>query len=195
MSPQRSPTNRWLSLARGIDRVNERVGRLSSWLVLLMVLLGAYNAIARYLGRYIGLNLSSNAYIELQWYLFSLVFLLGAAYALKHGAHVRVDVIYSRLSGRARAWIDLIGTLTLLLPFTVFVIWVSWPSVRNSWSVFEGSPDPGGLARYPLKTMILVSAGLIALQGIAECIRRVAFLRGELPLAELEPTEHPSEML
>lgn len=172
----------WQRFARGVDRLNEATGRLVAWLSLAMVLVGAYNAVVRYLGRYIGLNLSSNAYIELQWYMFSLVFLLGAAYTLKVDAHVRVDVFYGLLPPRARAWIDLLGHVLLLIPFCVFVVWMSWPSVRNSWAVAEGSPDPGGLPRYPLKAVILVAFALLVLQGLAEVVRRVEQLRsGEFP--------------
>ena len=168
----------WLKLARGIDRINEGVGRFAGWLVLLMVLVGAYNAIVRYAGRGLGINLSSNVYIELQWYLFSLVFLLGAGYALRHRAHVRVDVIYARLSTKARACIDLAGTLLFLLPVTITLFWVTWPWVQNSWSVMEGSPDPGGLPRYPIKTVLLVAFALLLLQGMADVIRSIATLRG-----------------
>jgi len=171
-------TSCWLAIARGIDRVNDAVGRWIAWLLLAMVLLGAYNAIVRYLGRFVGLKLSSNAYIELQWYMFSLVFLLGAAHALRRDAHVRVDVLYGRLSARMRAWIDLIGTLLLLLPFCISALLLSWPSVRNSWAVLEGSPDPGGLPRYPLKTMILVAFALLIAQGLALAIRRASELAG-----------------
>ena len=171
---------KWLlKIARGIDRLNESVGRLVGWLTLTMVLVGAYNTLARYLGRWTGGNLSSNAYIELQWYLFSLVFLLGAAYTLRRGAHVRVDVMYGRLSPRRRTWVDLVGHVFLLLPFCFFGLWVCWPSVRNSWQVREISPDPGGLLRYPIKAMILVAFVLLILQGIAEIIRCVRILRGE----------------
>jgi len=162
---------------RVVDGLTERVGRAVSWLVLAMVLIGAYNAVARYLGRGLGVNLSSNAYLEAQWYLFSLVFLLGAAYTFKHDNHVRVDVLYGRLSKRGQLWIDLIGTVVFLLPFSLFTLWVSWPSVRNSWTVLEGSADPGGLPRYPIKSMILVAFALLVLQGIAEVVRRVRILR------------------
>jgi TRAP-type mannitol/chloroaromatic compound transport system permease small subunit len=175
----------WLAVARGIDRVNDAVGRWIAWLLLVMILLGAYNAIVRFLGRFVGLKLSSNAYIELQWYMFSLVFLLGAAHALRRDAHVRVDVLYGRLSRRARAWIDGIGTLLLLLPFCITALFLSWPSVRNSWAVLEASPDPGGLPRYPLKTMILVAFALLIAQGLALAIRRAAELAGR------NPTERP----
>ena len=162
-----------------IDRVNGFFGQLASWLVVLMVLVGAFNAVARYLGRYIGVNLSSNAYLELQWYLFSLVFLLGGAYALRVGAHVRVDVFYERASPRVRRWVNVLGALLLLLPFTLFTIWVATPFVRNSWRVLEGSPDPGGLPRFPLKTMVIVGFALIALQGISELIKEFRGLRDE----------------
>lgn len=178
---------RWQRVADAIDRLSEAVGRLASWLTLLMVLLGAFNALARYAGRWMGQSLASNAYIEAQWYLFSLVFLLGAAYTLRHNAHVRVDVLYARLSRRGRAWINLLGTLLFLLPFSLLTIFVSWPSIRSSWAVLERSPDPGGLARYPIKSVILVAFGLLLLQGIALVIRQVAILRG----VEAVPDEEP----
>ncbi|GIV57910.1 MAG: C4-dicarboxylate ABC transporter substrate-binding protein [Rhodothermaceae bacterium] len=168
----------WLRLARGIDRFSEQTGRLVYWLTLAMVVAGAYNAVVRYLDRYTGLGLSSNFYIELQWYLFSLVFLLGSAYTLRHDAHVRVDVLYARLSPRGRAWINLLGTLLFLFPFCGLMLWVSWPSVANSWAVREMSPDPGGLPRYPIKTVIPVAFVLLMVQGVSMVIRSVAVLRG-----------------
>ena len=176
--------------------MNGWIGRVVSYLTLAMVLVGAYNAIVRYLGRYIGLNLSSNAYIELQWYMFSLIFLLGAAYTLRRDGHVRVDVLYSRASPRTRAIVDIVGMVLFLIPFSLFVLWSSWPSVRNSWKVLEGSPDPGGLPRYPIKTVILVAFGLLLLQAIAEIVRRIWQLRtGALEGAEPGSTEQPGEML
>lgn len=168
----------WLRISRTLDRFSEWTGHGVSWLTLVMVLIGAYNAVVRYLGRYLGWNLSSNAYIELQWYLFSLVFLLGAAYALRRGAHVRVDVFYDRLGPRGHAWINLVGAVVFLIPFCVFGLWVSWPAVRNSWTVGELSPDPGGLPRYPIKTVILVGFTLLILQAISEIVKQVAVLRG-----------------
>lgn len=173
---------RLLSWSQRIDALTTAIGRGASWLVLGMVLLGAFNAVGRYVGRFLGVSLSSNAYIELQWYMFSLVFLLAAAHALKVGSHVRVDVLFGRLQPRTQAWIDLLGTLLFLLPFCVFALWVCWPSVASSWRVMEGSPDPGGLPRYPIKTAILVSFSLLLLQGVSEAIKRVAMLRGYLPL-------------
>lgn len=175
-----------LRFAAAVDRLTDIVGRSVSWLALVMVLVGAFNALARYLGRFAGWSLSSNVYLELQWYLFSVLFLMAAAYALKVNAHVRVDVVYGRLSPRARAWIDLVGSAVLLLPFCVMVLWVSWPSIHNSWLVREQSPDPGGLVRYPLKTVILVAVSLLALQGLAEAFKNVARITGRL--SAIEPT-------
>jgi TRAP-type mannitol/chloroaromatic compound transport system permease small subunit len=165
------------SWVQGIERLSEAVGVLIRWLLLCMVLLGAFNALARYLGRSIGVQLSSNAFIEAQWYLFSLVFLLGAGYTLKRDGHVRVDVLYARLAGRSRAWIDLAGTVLLLLPFCVFGIVLSWPAVRNSWRLREGSPDPGGLPRFPIKAVILIAFALLFLQGAAWALKRFAEIR------------------
>lgn len=185
MSPEQSQgasvdaTRRHFSLriADAIDSLNGMIGRGVSWLVLLMVLIGAFNAVARYAGRYIGLNLSSNIYLELQWYLFSLVFLLGAAYALREDSHVRVDVLFASLSARGRSWINLLGTALLLIPFCVFTLWVSFTPIMNSIRIREGSPDPGGLARYPLKVCILVCFALLILQGISEFIKELHNLR------------------
>lgn len=172
------------SVPRAIDRLNDLVGRAIRWLVAVMVLIGAYNAVARYLNRYTETNLASNAYLEAQWYLFSLIFLLGAAYALKEDAHVRVDVLYGRLGPRGKAWIDLLGTVLFLIPFSVAMLWLSWPSVAASWAVREVSPDPGGLPRYPIKTVILVAFVLLLLQGVAEIFKQVALLRGAAPPPE-----------
>ena len=168
---------RLLRLSAAIDRANDRIGAAIQWLVLLMVLVGAFNALARYATRYTGISLSSNAYFDLQWYMFSLIFLLGAAYGLNKDVHVRVDVLYSRLSLRGRAWIDLVGSVLFLLPFCVMMLWVSWPAVRNSWAVLEGSPDPGGLPRYPIKTLILVSFFLLFLQGVSQAIKQIERIR------------------
>ncbi len=164
-----------------VDRLNSRLGIAVSWLTLAMVAVGAYNAVVRYLGRFTGWHLSSNAYLELQWYMFSLVFLLGASYALQTNAHVRVDVVYSRLPERWRRRIDLWGALLFLIPFAIFGLVMSWPAVRNSWAVLEVSSDPGGLPRYPIKSVLLVAFALLALQGLAEAARnwqRLRALRG-----------------
>ena len=145
--------------------------------MLAIVLLGAWNAIARYAGRFTDLNLSSNAYLELQWYLFSALFLLGAAYTLKRDEHVRVDVLHAVLPARVRLWIEFSGTVLFLIPFCVFMIWSSWFTVYQSWRILENSPDPGGLPRYPVKTLIPLAFALLLLQGVAHLIRTIATLR------------------
>lgn len=164
-------------LASIIDALNERVGRFASWLVLAVVLLGTWNAVARYITRYTALNLSSNAFLELQWYLFSAIFLLGGAYTLKRDEHVRVDVFHASLHPRRRAKIDLAGTIVFLIPFCLFVLWTSWAPVVNSWRILERSPDPGGLPRYPVKMLIPLGFVLVFLQAMALLIRRWAEVR------------------
>lgn len=173
-----------LRLSRGIDALNARLGRWAAWLSLLMVLVGAWNAVARYAGRSLGQNLASNAWLELQWHLFSALLLLAAAATLRHDRHVRVDVIYGRLGVRARAWIDLLGTVALLLPFCGFVLWVGWPTVAESWRTKESSPNPDGLPLYPVKSLILVGFGLLALQGASEVIKNLAVVTGRAETRE-----------
>ena len=169
-----------LGLARGIDTMNEWIGRTVYWLTLLMVLVGVYNATVRYLGSYLGRNLSSNAYLELQWYLFGAVFMLGAAYTLRHNVHVRVDIFYSSLSTRGKAWVDLLGALLFLLPFCTMVLWLSLNWVEFSWKIHEMSSNPGGLPRYPIKTVVPVALVLLILQGISQAIKAIAVIRGDL---------------
>lgn len=181
----------WMRFSAAIDRMNEWVGGVLLWLLGLMVLIGAFNAVARYVGRFFGANLSFTAAIELQWYLFSLVFLLGAAYALRHDAHVRVDVFYGQLSVRTKAWIDLCGTILFLIPFSILMLLVAYPSVLASWHVREVSPDPGGLPRYPIKAVVLVAFVLLILQGVSELTKQVAILRGAP--APAEPGHHHPE--
>jgi len=171
-----------LSVSRGIDRLSSLVGRSTAWLATLMIFIGAGNALLRYASRDLGFSIGGNAALEAQWYLFSLMFLLGTAWILEQDAHVRVDVLYGRLTPKAKAGIDLAGAVLFLLPFCVFAIYVSAPSVANSWEVQEMSQDPGGLPRYPIKAFILVSFSLLALQGISEAIKSAARLAGALPL-------------
>ena len=179
-------------MALRLDRVSDRIGQVVPWLALLMVLVGAFNTVVRYLDPRLGTQLSSNAYLELQWYLFSLLFLLGGAWTLKQDRHVRVDVLYTRWSARTRTWIDLAGTLLFLIPFTVVGIRVCWPPVRASWAIREGSPDPDGLARYPIKTVILIGFALLLVQAIANLLHQIAILRGRE--AAHQPTPHgPAE--
>lgn len=170
-----------LRLARGIDRLNGAVYAAIRWLVLAMIIVGALNALLRYATKFTGVSLASNAALDVQWYMFSLIFLLGAAAALKFDAHVRVDVLYARMSPRARAWIDVAGALLCVLPFCIMMLVMSWPAVANSWSVREASTDPGGLARYPIKTVILICFALLLLQGLSQLINRIAALRGVIP--------------
>ena len=146
-----------LALSRWIDRVNSLIGQLASGLLILMIIVGSWNVVGRYIGQAVGQNLSSNALIETQWYLFSVVFLLGAAYTLQRDDHVRVDVLYSRWNERQQARANLVGTLLFLLPFSALMLWFSWAWVLASWRIGEQSPDPGGLPRYPIKTFILLS--------------------------------------
>lgn len=153
-------------LKRAILGLNQRLAHVTALACVGMVLIGAFNALARYLGKFTGVQLSSNFYLELQWYLFSLIFLYGAAQTLREDGHVRVDVIYSRLTGVRKAWIDLIGTLLFFIPFCILMIWTSLPSVQRSWAVLEKSPDPGGLARYPIKTAVPIAFFLLLLQGL-----------------------------
>jgi TRAP-type mannitol/chloroaromatic compound transport system permease small subunit len=177
-----------LQIARRIDRASERLGTLCGWLTLSMVLLGAYNALARYLDRHAGWGLSANAYLEGQNYLFSIVFLLGGVYALRTGAHVRVDVVFGRISARARLWVDLVGTIGLLMPFCAFTLWMSWPVVLESWRIREQSPDPGGLARYPIKAVMALAFALLIIQATSELIKLAAQLAGRRdPAAESGP--------
>ena len=167
-----------------IDRLTDATYRVVRWLVLVMIVLGAFNALARYATRFTGVAIASNAALDVQWYLFAMVFLLGAAYGLRHGVHVRVDVVHERLPVRARAWIELIGTVLLAIPFCVMMLITSWPAVRNSWGIREGSPDPGGLARYPIKTVLLLGFVLLLLQAMAHAGRQVAVLQGREPAAK-----------
>ncbi len=162
-----------LGFARAIDTLNERVGRAVYWLVLVAVLVSAGNALMRYT-----FNASSNAWLEIQWYLFSAIFLLAAGYALKHNAHVRIDVLAGRLSPRGHAFVDLFGALLFLMPMALIILYLSWPMVADSYVTQELSSDAGGLIRWPVKVLIPIGFSLLALQGLSEIIKRIAFLRG-----------------
>ena len=180
--------NTLLGLSRWIDRINSILGQFASGLVLIMIGVGCWNVIGRYIGQAVGQNLSSNALIETQWYLFSVVFLMGAAYTLRRDDHVRVDVLQSRWRGKRKALAELLGTLLFLLPFSGLVLWFSWKWVLASWRIQEMSPDPGGLLRYPIKTFILLSFLSLLFQGISEAIKNLAVLTGDRPA----PLEGPN---
>jgi TRAP-type mannitol/chloroaromatic compound transport system permease small subunit len=173
--------NALLRLASKIDTANEWIGKIAGWFGLFAVIVCTVNAIFRY-----AFNLSSNAWLEIQWYFNAVMFLLVAAWALKRNDHVRIDVIGGRLPRKAQAWIDIFGGLLALLPVSLIIAWYSWPSLVNSYLIGEHSSDPGGLIRWPIRLLIPVAFGLLALQGVSEIIKRVAFLKGLIPF----PGEH-----
>ena len=165
-----------LGLSRAIDALNERVGRLVFWLILVMVLVSSGNAVSRY-----ALSMASNAWLELQWYLFSAVFLLCAGYTLLHNEHIRIDIINSLWSRRVQIWIDIFGTVFFLMPMSLYIMWSSWEPFMNAWTSGEVSGSAGGLIRWPARLLIPIGFFLLSLQGISELIKRVAFLRGLIP--------------
>ena len=173
--------NSLLKLSRGIDWINEQVGRLVYWCVLIMVLVSAANATSRY-----ALNMASNAWLELQWYLFAAVFLLCAGYTFLHNEHIRIDVVAARLSRRAQIWIDIFGTVFFLLPMCGYITWLSWPVFVNAWEIGEISMNAGGLIRWPVRLLVPAGFFLLTLQGVSELIKRVGYLRGLIP----DPVEH-----
>ncbi|MCK6451736.1 MAG: TRAP transporter small permease subunit [Alphaproteobacteria bacterium] len=165
-----------LRLCRAIDALNQRVGQLVYWAVLIAVLVSAGNAVSRY-----ALNIASNAWLELQWYLFAAVFLLCSGYTLFHNEHIRIDLFAARLSERGQAWLDILGGIFFLLPMTIIIGWLSWPYFLESWSSGEISSNAGGLIRWPAKLMITVGFLLLTLQGASEVVKRIAFLMGAGP--------------
>lgn len=164
-------------LLRFVDRLSGWVGVLTSWLLIGSIAAGALAAILRYLAPLLGIAPALNALGDLQWMLFAAVFLLGAAWVLREDEHVRVDVMFARLSPRKQAAINVVGTFLLLLPFCALLLWASWPAVMESLAIREGALDPGGLARWPVKLLVPLSIFLLALQGLAEGIRALAELR------------------
>jgi TRAP-type mannitol/chloroaromatic compound transport system permease small subunit len=168
--------NALLAVSRLIDRLSERVGHTIYWLVLVAVVISALNAVVRK-----AFNFSSNSFLEIQWYLFSLIFLFCAGYTLKHNEHVRIDIITSRLSARARASIDIFGTLFFLLPMSLLIMWLSWPLFVDAYTRHEVSTNAGGLIIWPARLMVPVGFFLLVLQGLSELIKRIAFLKGLIP--------------
>lgn len=165
-----------LVVSRAIDALNEGVGKLTYWLILAAVLISTGNAVVRY-----SINMSSNAWLEIQWYLFSFVFLFCAGYTLLHNQHVRIDIVTASLSGRAKAWIDIFGTLFFLLPMAIAIMWLSWPVFVDAYRSHEISTNAGGLLIWPGRLMVPVGFFLLVLQGVSEMIKRIAFLRGLIP--------------
>lgn len=183
-----------LRVARVIDRFTGAIAHVMQWLTLLMVLLGAYNVITRYVGRAISQSLGGAIYTVLQTYAFDMVFLLAAAWVLQVDGHVRVDILYSRMSKRGKAWVDLFGTVIFLLPFCFMGFALSLPYVRSSWSHLERNLNAGGIPIYPIKTLIPIAFALLALQGVSQIIKLVAELRGVAPqVSKPEPQADASD--
>jgi len=173
-----------LALSGWMDRISERIGHTIYWLVLVAVLISCINAVIRK-----GFNWSSNSLLEIQWYLFSAIFLFCAGYTLLKNQHVRIDVISGRLSKRAQAWIDIFGTLFFLLPMAILIMYLSWPVFIQAYERHEVSTNAGGLIIWPARLMVPIGFLLLAAQGISELIKRVAFLQGLIP----DPSEKQHE--
>ena len=165
-----------LAVSRAIDGLNQRIGRAMIWLVLAAVLISAANAIMRK-----AFDMSSNAFLEMQWYLFSAIFLLCSPYTLLHNQHIRIDVLAGRLSTRAQAWIDVFGTVFFLMPMAIMIMWLSWPVFVRSWNIGEVSSNAGGLIVWPARLLVPIGFFLLVLQGLSQLIKLVAFLRGAGP--------------
>jgi TRAP-type mannitol/chloroaromatic compound transport system permease small subunit len=183
--------NTLLSLSRMIDALNTRVGKAVYWLVLVAVLVSAGNAIVRKL-----FNMSSNAFLELQWYLFSAIFLFCAGYTLLNNQHVRIDVITGRFSPRLQAWVDVLGTIFFLLPMALLFIYLSWPVFVRTYTHGEISTNAGGLMIWPARLMVPIGFTLLVLQGLSELVKRVAFLagRGPDPILRHDPLAAEKEL-
>ncbi|ANC91630.1 sugar transporter [Azospirillum humicireducens] len=162
-----------LKLSCLIDALNEGIGKLAYWLVLVAVVVSSANAVIRY-----GLNTSSNAWLELQWYLFSAVFLLCAGYTFLRNEHIRIDIILGRFSKRVQAWVDIFGILVFMFPMTILITVLSWPMFLDSYLTHEMSSDAGGLIRWPAKILVPVGFFLLTAQGVSELIKRIAYLTG-----------------
>jgi TRAP-type mannitol/chloroaromatic compound transport system permease small subunit len=167
--------NGLLALSRAIDRMNDRVGNVASWCVLLACVISAGNATIRYT-----FDMSSNAWLEIQWYLFGGMFLLGASYTFRTNGHVRVDLLYGLLKPRQQVWLDLFGTILFMLPAVVIIGSLAWPFFVESWSIHEMSNNAGGLVRWPVKFMIPLGFAFLFLQGLSEIVKRIAILAGRM---------------
>ena len=169
-----------LGLSTIIDVINEKIGVVCNWLVLLACIVSGGNAMIPF-----AYDMSSNAWLEVQWYMFAVIVMFGASYTLKRNEHVRVDLLYMTMGRRGQLWIDILGTLFFLLPTCIILAWLSWPFFMQSFAVSEHSSNAGGLLRWPIKLVLPVGFLLVALQGISELIKRVAFLNG-VPVESLE---------
>jgi TRAP-type mannitol/chloroaromatic compound transport system permease small subunit len=165
-----------LRLSRGIDTISERIGSVLIWALFSTVIISTVNAIVRKV-----FSIGSNAWLEIQWYLFSAVFLLGAGYAFLHNAHVRIDFISARLSARTRNIIDIVGILAFLFPLAWMLLYLSWPLFANAWTSNEMSQNAGGLIRWPVLALVPLGMALLLAQGASELVKRIAFLKGLIP--------------
>ena len=162
-----------LKLSALIDWLSEAMGKFAGYLVLICCLVSAGNAIVRYV-----FNYSSNGWLEIQWYMFAFIVLVGASYTLRMNEHVRVDIIYGAISARTRLWVDIIGITLFLLPACFFLAWLSWPMFTLSLAQNEVSSNAGGLIRWPVKFIIFAGFALLVLQGISELVKRIGALNG-----------------
>lgn len=175
-----------LQISRLIDGINQLIGKLAMWMILASTLISAGNAVVRKT-----LGTSSNAWLEIQWYLFAAVFMLGGGYAFLRNAHVRIDFLSSRFTARTRNWIDIVGIVVFLLPLCYMMVTLGWPLFERAWTSGEVSSSAGGLVRWPVYGLIPLGFAILAAQGLSELIKRAAFLAGHAP----DPLDHtgPSE--
>ena len=166
---------RLLAFSRVVDAMNERLSYVANWLVLLSCLISAGNAFSRY-----AFSISSNAWLEIQWYMFAAMVMLGTSYTLKRNEHVRVDIVFSNLSTRRQIGVDIFGGILFLMPATLIMAYLSWPIFHNSWVENEISANAGGLVRWPVKIFLPLGFALLSLQGISELIKRIAMLTGHM---------------
>ena len=162
-----------LAFSHAVDWLNQFLGKICDWLVLLSCVVSAGNAMVRY-----AYDISSNAWLELQWYMFAIVVMFGASYTFKKNEHVRVEILYLMLSERGQLWLDMIGTLCFLIPSCLLLAYLSWPFFYQAYAVGEISSNAGGLVRWPIKFVIPAGFVLLALQGVSEVIKRIAALQG-----------------
>jgi TRAP-type mannitol/chloroaromatic compound transport system permease small subunit len=177
-----------LAFSRVVDRISAVFGKFADWAVLLSCAISAGNAFVRY-----GVSYSSNAWLEVQWYLFAATVMLGASYTLFRNEHVRVDLVYGNLRERARLWVDVFGIIVFLLPAMALLAWMTWPFFLDSLIREEGSPNAGGLLRWPVKILMPLGFALMTLQGLSELVKRIALLRGQKPGVELVTEYHRPE--
>jgi TRAP-type mannitol/chloroaromatic compound transport system permease small subunit len=163
-----------IKLSAAIDWLNAKIGAIANFLILLSCVVSAGNAMSRY-----AFNLSSNAWLEAQWYMFAVVVMFGASYTLRRNEHVRVEIFYVMLPERGQAWLDLIGTIVFLVPTCLLLAYLSWPFFMQSLAVNEWSSNAGGLLRWPIKFVLPGGFAMLALQGISEIIKRIAAIKGE----------------